>query len=113
MGTGPRAEGWGLQPTKLAMSFCVSPKPASLRTCSGSMFFLGLPIAQSFLDLSPKNELRCLPQQVRRPAVACGVPCDRCLSKDQVLPYSQNAPQFAMGSQKPAKFRATTCPATR
>ena len=22
------------------MSFCVSPKPASLRTCSGSMFFL-------------------------------------------------------------------------
>src|SRR5271157_1446559 len=30
------------------MSFCVSPKPASLRTCSGSMFFLGLAIAQSF-----------------------------------------------------------------
>ena len=35
------------------MSFCVSPKPASLRTCSGSMFFLGLAIAQSFLDLGP------------------------------------------------------------
>ena len=35
------------------MSFCVSPKPASLRTSSGSMFFLGLAIAQSFLDLGP------------------------------------------------------------
>ncbi len=35
------------------MSFCVSPKPASLRTCSGSMFFLGLAIAQPFLDLGP------------------------------------------------------------
>src|SRR5208283_822193 len=37
MRDGPTAEGWGLQPTKLAMSFCVSPQPASLRTCSGSM----------------------------------------------------------------------------
>src|SRR5271165_4612650 len=35
------------------MSYCVSPKPASLRTSSGSMFFLGLAIAQSFLDLGP------------------------------------------------------------
>ncbi len=35
------------------MSFCVSPKPASLRTSSGSMFFLGLAIAQPFLDLGP------------------------------------------------------------
>src|SRR5208337_3334905 len=33
------------------MSLCVSPKPASLRTSSGSMFFLGLAMAQSFLDL--------------------------------------------------------------
>src|SRR5208337_1378903 len=38
MGTGPTAEGWGLQPTRLAMSLCVSPQPASLRNCSGSMF---------------------------------------------------------------------------
>src|SRR5271166_986496 len=30
------------------MSLCVSPNPASLRTSSGSMFFLGLANAQSF-----------------------------------------------------------------
>src|SRR5208283_4441825 len=38
MRDGPTAEGWGVQPTRLAMSFCVSPQPASLRNCSGSMF---------------------------------------------------------------------------
>src|SRR5271157_5079183 len=49
------------------MSFCVSPKPASLRTSSGSMFFLGLAIAQSFLDLGPS--LREGPVAHRYPVV--------------------------------------------
>jgi len=46
------------------------------------------------------------------------VPCllfnpRRFLAKAQVLPHSQNALHFAMGSLNLAEFRATQCPDTR
>ena len=91
-----------LEFTTLAMSFCVSPRPASLRTSSGSIFFLGLAIVEDFLDFSLDTRQRCLPRQVRQSAVVRGAPVVSVLARFEVHLFPERATSKESNSRKPS-----------